>query len=85
MAAPAESREREFAAPTRAAETSLEGLPSHQGDGDSAAPRLALQGRGEIIRETDRCAPHTCIIASPTGSFILGLGGSPAIGHRLHR
>src|SRR3972149_7941327 len=66
MAASAERRERELPAPrTRSTKTSLQGLPSHLRDWDSAAARLALEGCSEIVRKADRGALHTRILASP--------------------
>ena len=66
MAASAERRERELPAPRdRSTKTSLQGLPSHQRDWDSATARLALEGCSEIVRKADRGALHTRILASP--------------------
>lgn len=66
MAASAERRERELPAPrNRSTKTSLQGLPSHLRDWDSAAARLAPEGCSEIVRKADCGALHTCILASP--------------------
>jgi len=63
MAASAERRERELPAPrNRSTKTSLQGLPSHLRDWDSAAARLALEGCSEIVRKADRGALHTRIL-----------------------